>query len=217
MRHGSPLGCRAARRRARLSRSGPWLASAGSSSTAVTIVSGPTNRVMSSTCPSVSSPSMPSPSHSDLLHAEVRAQRRLEVRLRRARIAIGVQQALLGREHGAGAVHVDRAAFEDEPRFELRDAGQLVEPRGHRGVAHQRLVLAAPRVEAPVIERQLPLWSEQEVRAVVANPRVDGLDLDQLQVLDTRGAPAGTAAGRRRRRRRCRRAGRRARAASARR
>ena len=146
---------------------------------------------MSSMWPSVSSPATPSPSHSTSLTPRKSRSARSRSALDRARIAVRVQQALLRRHHDAGAVDVDRSALEHQPGLEHRHPQQRREGARHRRVAHQRFVLAAPRVEAPRVVGQRgvrqrlaglpPLGpGEQEVGAVVADPRVDGRDHVEL-------------------------------------
>ena len=69
-----------------------------------------------STWPSVSSSTTPLPSQMTLLDAEILVQQDFELARVQVRIAIRIQQALLGRDQRAFAVDVDRAAFEHERR-----------------------------------------------------------------------------------------------------
>jgi hypothetical protein len=137
---------RISRSRARFSASGSWFGSTGSMT--VTTVSSATKRVMSSTWPVGVGDAVAEPQH--LVDTEQPAQARLDLGARQRRVAVLVQQALLGRQHSAGAVDVDRAALEDQPAVELRQAQR----RGHlsrdRVVEVPRRVLAAPGVESAV-------------------------------------------------------------------
>ena len=98
-------------------------------------------------------------------------------------VAILVQQARRRRQHGAGAVEVDRAAFHDDARIEHRQAQLLGNPRRHRIVRVVRRVLAAPRVEAPVDDRRLGLAAtraQHEGRTMIAGPALVGLDVMEV-------------------------------------
>ncbi len=104
--------------------------------------------------PSVSSPSMPVAEPDDLGHAERVAENPLDVRAVELRIAVRVQQALLGREQRARAVHLDRPAFEHDAG--LREARHVERSRHHPAnlpVEVERRILAAPRVVVE-IERE---------------------------------------------------------------
>ena len=72
-----------------------------------------------------------------LADAEEIAQRAFQVGPRLARVAVGVQQALLRRHHDAGAVDVDRSAFEHQPRLEHRHAAAAAP--GARGTDASRI------------------------------------------------------------------------------
>ena len=98
------------------------LSSSRSSSTTVTTVRSVTKRARSSTCPSVSSPSMPSPSHRISLHAEIIAQSLFDLSAASVGIAVWIKQTRFGSEQGAGAVHIDRAAFQNHVRIENRQS-----------------------------------------------------------------------------------------------
>ena len=106
-------------------------------STTVTTASCATKRVRSSTWPSVSSPSMPSPSQRICVTPNDVAQHALDVGARERRVAVRVQQALLGGEQRALAVHLDRAALEHDVGLrEARHAerlGHLPADRAGRG------------------------------------------------------------------------------------
>ena len=136
------------------------MSSFGSSSTPMTIFVGLMKRARSSMWPSVSSPSMPPVEPADVLLAVVVLQVLLDLLLRELRVAVLVEQAVGGGQHGAGAVEVDRAAFHDDA---LRDRTTgslnsfLGDPRRHRVVIVVRRILPAPGVEAPVDDRRLRL------------------------------------------------------------
>ena len=101
--------------------------------------------------PSVSSPSMPSPSQRiSFTPNESRSTRSMSSRLER-RVAVRVQQALLGREQRARAVHLDRAALEHDVGLrEARHAQRLGHLPADEPIAVERRVLAAPRVVVEV-------------------------------------------------------------------
>ena len=83
---------------------------------------------------------------------EVRPQPRLDLAAREERVAVGVEQALLGGDGKAGAVDVDRAAFQDPVGAADVQPGALAEPAADRVVAGQ-IVFAAPAVEAEADRR----------------------------------------------------------------
>ena len=78
---------------------------------------------------------------------EVLPQPRLDVGLGQVRIAVRVEQALLGGDDEAGAVGVDRPALEDPVHQVARQPRSLDHRRADLLVAFH-LVLAAPAVEA---------------------------------------------------------------------
>ena len=81
------------------------------------------------------------------LDAEVLAQPGLDLLAAHARIAVRVEQALLGGDGEAGAVDVDRAALQDPVAADRLDAGAFGQAQPDRVVALQ-LIFAAPAVEA---------------------------------------------------------------------
>ena len=81
------------------------------------------------------------------IDAEVRAQLRLDVAAREVRVAVRIEQALLGGDGEAGAVDVDRAALQDPVGAADVQARALAEPAPDRVVAGQ-VIFAAPAVEA---------------------------------------------------------------------
>ena len=138
--------------------------------------------------PSVSSPSMPPVSQQTCALAVVVFEVLLDLGcVDSVRVAVLVQQAVGGGEHGAAAVEVDGAALHDDAGMEDRlHAEQLRHARRHGVVIVVRRILPAPRVEAPVDDGQaasrLP---HQERRPVIAAPAFVGLHVverDALQV-----------------------------------
>jgi [glutamine synthetase] adenylyltransferase / [glutamine synthetase]-adenylyl-L-tyrosine phosphorylase len=98
---------------------------------------------------------------------EIARQPRLDLRARQLGIAVGVEQALLGRRHEAGAVAVDRAALEDPVGLGQRQARVARQFGPDRRVAlHQ--VFSAPAVEART--QRGAVGADQ--RACVAQPDV---------------------------------------------
>ena len=100
--------------------------------------------------PLVSSSTTPSPSQTTRSIAEMVTQVALDVGSRQRRVAIRVEQALLGGEHRAFAVDVDRSTFEHERRPVADVAGVLEHSRGDRVVLGPRVVEPTPGVEHPV-------------------------------------------------------------------
>ena len=91
----------------------------------------------------------------------------------RPAIAVLVQQARRGRQHGAGAVEVHGAAFHDDARVEHRQLQLFGDPRRHRVVGIPGRILAAPRVEAPVDDGGVGLaapGAQHERRTMIARP-----------------------------------------------
>jgi len=81
--------------------------SRGSVSTAVRMPSGQKNRLRSSTCPSVSSPAIPSASQWIVLYAEEVAQVLFNFGAGETRIAVGIQKAGLSRQKEPPPVDFD--------------------------------------------------------------------------------------------------------------
>ena len=108
-------------------------------------------------------------------HAEIIAQVLFDLPLGQVRIAIGVQQTRLGREQRPVAVHVNRAAFQNDPRREEGELPQIRDVLGDGIVEVERRVFAAPRVVAPVNDRPLVdavVVAHQKNGAVIAAPRL---------------------------------------------
>ena len=89
------------------------------------------------------------------------------------RIAILIEQALLGRQHAAESVEVDRAPFEDDPRLEAAKLQALIDSLRHDVVVIERRILAAPGVVAPIDQHRLaPLRADEKHRPMIAHPGV---------------------------------------------
>jgi hypothetical protein len=118
------------------------------------------------------------------LDAEVPAQPLLDLLAGQARVAVGIEQALLGADGEAGAVDVDRAALEDPVEAQRIEIGRLRQPKADRVVALE-LIFAAPAVEPEASRRPLPPVLDDD-RAGVAQPDVaerlldDGRERRQL-------------------------------------
>src|SRR6185295_3173080 len=46
----------------------------------------------------------------------------------------------------------------------------------------QLLVLISPGIEDPVVERALPVWTNEKIWTIVTDPRVDGLDVMEINL-----------------------------------
>src|SRR6266550_3266434 len=136
----------------------------------------------------------------DLPDAEVGAEEPLDRVAAHARVSRlhAREQAFLRREHGAPAVHVDRAALEDDrPRPSAVGHRRLppatAEEPGQR-VAHPRvppvIAVLRPAVEAPADEPDVAVVAAHELRASVAHPRPVGRHTEEL---DPRATDAGAA------------------------
>ena len=123
----------------------------------------------------------------DLVHSERSAQHGFDLGSAQVGVAIRVQQTLLGREHHAGAVHVDRAAFENHRRGKPRDAERFGHLPAHDPIEIVRRVFPAPgvvlEVEGKAWLRALP---RHENRAVVARPRIVGREAVERDALGRR-------------------------------
>ncbi len=117
-----------------------------------------------------------------LLGAEVLVQRRLDLLARELGVAVAVEQALLGDQHRALAVDVDRAALEHDRRPVAVGCFDLEHLAGDPVVAVpgevEPAVEPAPGVEAPVDPAPAALAVDEEGRAGVADPGVVGRQLD---------------------------------------
>ena len=119
---------------------------------------------------------------------EMVTQPALDLGSRQRRVAVRVQQALLGGEHRAFAVDVDRSTFEHERR-PVADVAVVIEhPRGDRVVLVPRVVEPAPRVEQPVDPTSVALGVDDERRPDVAHPRVVARHRHHLDRVRERGA-----------------------------
>ena len=195
-------GRRAALRRRRFSSSGSWLGSSASGSTTVTTVFGSTNRARSSTCPWVSSPSIPRPSQITLVDAQVVGEDALDPLAAEpgiARLDVA-QQAFLGRQQRPPAVDVDRAPFQHDPPRPAVDARPGAsssvspslpsDPPGKMLVL-QVVVVLRPGVELPVDQtdraearRRVVAVADHERRAGVAEPDAVGLGLEEADAVE---------------------------------
>ena len=185
----------AASRRRRASASSAASGLAGSAVPWSRPTPGATNANTLSTCPSVSRSST-SPFSSQTIRStpEPVAQAPLDVGARHRRVAVRVQQALLGRDERARAVDGDRAAFEHERRTVANEAEARAEACTQRRVGVEGLVFAAPAVEAEVDGPALPRVVGQSDRAGVAHPRVVERFLDHLDTVDARECGGGLGA-----------------------
>ena len=124
-------------------------------------------------------PGQPAAEPDHLAGTQVLAQQPLDLGAVEARVAVGVEQALFGRQHGPLAVDVHRPALQHQRRAVALGAFDLEHPRGGLFVALPAGIEAAPGVEAPVNAAATPGAVEQEARADVPHPGVVGRDLDQ--------------------------------------
>ena len=111
----------------------------------------------------------PRPQPHDALEAEIAAQPLLDLAPGHC-IAVGVQEALLGRDDGAGAVAIDGSALEDPAGFCEGQAAISSQPFADVLVTGQ-VVLAAPAVEAEALRLARTPAAEDD-RASVAQPDV---------------------------------------------
>ena len=93
-------------------------------------------------------------------------------------VAVGVEQALLGDEADPGAVDVDGASLQHDPRSERGQSEGLVDTQRDRVVGHVIGVLEPPGIEPPVDQRQRlgAGVTGDEGRAVVPDPYVHRRD-----------------------------------------
>src|SRR5262249_31529691 len=118
----------------------------------------------------------------DLPDAEVAAEDVLELGAREPWVSRldRAQQALLGREERAAAVHVDAAALEHHLELPLAAAEQPGEAVRRRIVAAPVRILR-PRVEPPVGERDLAVAPDEE-RTEVSGPGAVGRDAVEVDL-----------------------------------
>src|SRR4029434_7257300 len=97
------------------------------------------------------------------------------------RIAVLVQQTLFCSETSAGAVDLDGAAFEHDRIIEDRDLQQRGDLFGDAFILLVCLVLSAPTIEDPIVERPRIFlrYAGNESRPVVPHPNIDGGDVKQ--------------------------------------
>ena len=100
-------------------------------------------------------------------------------------IPVGIKKAALGGEHGSFAIHIDRAAFEDEVGIVKNWNVQSLRHGGrHRVVLVKRRELEAPGVETKIQRGDLRfLVANQKNRAVIPAPRLIGGNMEKLQTL----------------------------------
>lgn len=111
--------------------------------------------------------------------AEIRLQPRFDVPPRQLRIAVGVEQTLLGRHHQPGPVAIQRAPFED-PVGRLHRQPGIVREVCADGLVPVHQVLAAPAVEGEPPRRAPPLGAADHQWPRIAQPDVAIDPLDQL-------------------------------------
>ncbi len=138
---------------------------------------------MSSMCPSVSSPTIPSPSHRtfslrDSLSSTVRFRSRLRCGLRfgfsRHCSVVSTQPAPLT------SIEPPSITIPGENRRSFRNRFQ---PSRHVVVLLQLLVLVSPGIEDPIVKSAPRRYrSNQKVWTIVANPRINSLDMMKANV-----------------------------------
>jgi len=139
--------------------------------------------------------SVPAPRQpDDHVHAERAAQLRLDLLAAHPRVAVRVQQALLGRDQRALAVDQERAALKDERGGERAHPEVRGDPVGQVGVVVVRVPAAAPGVEPEVDHRDLPGVVADEDRAAVAHPGVVDRDGERLDPRSAQVADLGLVA-----------------------
>jgi hypothetical protein len=109
----------------------------------------------------------------DLLHAEIIAQVRFDLRTVHFRVAVRVEQAGLRGQQRPGAVHLDGTALQDHRRREEREVEQLRDVLRHFVVQVAGWIFSAPRVVAP-IDHGEALRVAHEDGPVVAAPWLVG-------------------------------------------
>src|SRR5437763_756366 len=109
--------------------------------------------------PSVSSPSMPSPSQR--IFCTPRKSRK------RCWISVLIKKARFTGEERARAVHFDRAAFQNHPRIKNRGFQDLGHARRHDFIEIERRIFISPCIVIPIDDREF--WidiARQKNRAV---------------------------------------------------
>jgi hypothetical protein len=119
----------------------------------------------------------------ELRDAEIVAQQHLDFAALQARVAVGVEHALLGEERGALAVDVQRAAFDDERRAITLEALDLEHLTCHLLILIpgkvQPVRESAPGVEVPVDAAHRALRAGDARGSHVAHPGVVVRHLDE--------------------------------------
>ena len=123
----------------------------------------------------------PEPEPDDPLGAQLLPQLGLDLLAREPRVAVLLEQALLGRDQRPGAVDADRAALEHEVGGVAARHAELGEhARGELRVLVVGDVLLAPAVEAELDPGAAAVLVADEDRARVARPRVVERQLDDV-------------------------------------
>ncbi len=153
-----------------------------SSQLAATTTPGATKRAMSSTWPSVSSPSMPSPSQITCFARQEFGEQPLHRVARAAAAAVRIEQARLGGEHGAERRRRRCRRPRAPCRRRKRGRPRIFSTCTRHGVVHLPAgILPAPVVEAEIAER----------RAIrPASPRRSGRDRDTRRPSSDSGGSA---------------------------
>jgi hypothetical protein len=129
------------------------------------------------------------PQPHDHLDAQIVAQALLDLLARERRVAVGVQQALLGGDEGPLAVDEERATLQHERGLVATHAEVPGDQARDLRVAVVWEVLLAPRVEPEVDQGDAARSVPDEDRAVVAHPRV--VDREREDIHAVAAAPAG--------------------------
>ncbi|MNO64267.1 hypothetical protein D3C76_549930 [compost metagenome] len=118
---------------------------------------------------------------------QVLAQHRLDLFAAQVRVAVAVEQAFLGGDHGAFAVHVDRATFQHEAlglvalaalHFQYLGGQFLVTVPGRVEAALE----TAPGIEAPVHTAHFAVVVDDEGWAGIAHPGIVIADFHHADV-----------------------------------
>jgi hypothetical protein len=130
----------------------------------------------------------------DPIDAEEVAQAGLDLVLAEVRVAVGVEQALLGGQRRPGSVDDDRPALEHHAGVVGRDGELLAQLPRDLGVGVVGIEPLTPGVELEHARRARAVAAEQEDRAAVAQPRVVDRQLDDVDRLGERapGLVGGT-------------------------
>src|SRR5215468_6674349 len=141
-------------------------------------------RAISSICPSVSSPTIPSANQMMWLTPRGIFEELLNFTAAHVGIAILVQQALLRREAGSSAVNFDRSSFEDDRMIENRNLQQRRHVFGDPIVIFVGLIFSPPAVKNPIIQCQRTFTpSGEKRRTVIPHPDIHGGNLQDRGIL----------------------------------